>query len=190
MLYAQVARVELRIVMYWRSRSQIGAILFAASVAGWLCGTRPGFADVTRALLSVDGVEVPQGKEIVAFNIETFGVEFLGVCHVPGSWEFKIEKYADPEGVLSGKADNQRDVLRDLRDLFLVDVYEYQPLPRPNHPASFAGWVKIASHPLDPAERRVLHADNFRLTTAARCPDAPPAQLNSSQSCTTVARRL
>ena len=136
----------------------------------------PSSGQSSRALLSVEGLGVPPGKTITAFNISTWGVEFLAVCKVPPSWEIKAEKYEDPAGMLHGKSDVHGEPLRELHQMFLVDVYSYQPLPKGDpkgeyHPASFSGWVEVAENPSERGKRRTLRSTNFKLTPAARCPD-------------------
>ncbi len=48
--------------------------------------TRVGFGQAQRALLSVDGLNVPDGGALAAFHIETWGVVPLAVCQVPPLW--------------------------------------------------------------------------------------------------------
>jgi hypothetical protein len=136
-------------------------------------------------LLSVDGLGLKASQSIWAFHIETWGVEFLGVCYVPPSWQLKSEKFENPEGYLDGRSDTHGVALRRLPEMYLVDVYDYQPLPKGDpkaeyHPASFAGWVAVGRvQPFGedgPHQKRKLTAGNFRLRDAAHCPNPPPAQ--------------
>jgi hypothetical protein len=104
------------------------------------------------------------------------------VCRVPPQWEIKEEKFMDSEGLLSGRSDPYHRTLTKLDQMFLVDIYSYQPLPSGNpkgeyHPASFAGWFEVFDGNGDILRRRrVFHAGNFHLTPAPRCPDAPPPE--------------
>jgi hypothetical protein len=153
-----------------------------------LGGTMPSFGQVTRALLTVKGLNLPPEQNLRAFKINTWAVSLLAVCKVPTSWEMKAEKYEDAEGFLSGRSDAHGVPLRELREMFLVDVYSYQPLPKGDpksdfHPASFSGWVEIANarQPFKRvddrhAHRRALNAGNFHLTSASHCPIPPPTQ--------------
>jgi hypothetical protein len=150
-------------------------------MAPLLAATQPSAAGITRALLSVDELAIPKDHSITAFKIETWGVALLAICHLPPSWEIRTEKFEDPEGFLSGRSDIHGERLSGLGELFLVDVYDYQPFSRGNpkgdyHPASFAGWVELAAHPGDPGKQLTLHASNFRLTNAERCPEPPPPE--------------
>jgi hypothetical protein len=157
------------------------SITLVATMVSSILAAQTSWADVTRALLSIDDQSIPKDEFITAFKIDTWGVGFLAVCHLPPSWEIKSEKYEDPAGLLSGRSDTHGEQLKELRTLFLVDVYQYQPLARGNpngeyHPATFAGWIETATHVDQPSHRKTLNAGNFRITEAARCPDPPPVQ--------------
>ena len=134
--------------------------------------------------MSVDGLDLPSTQTIRAFHIETWGVEFVAVCHLPPSWQLKSEKFEDSEGWLDGHADTGGESLKELSDMYLVDVYDYQPLPKGNlkgdyHPPSFAGWVEVGRvEPFDGGTRlkRNLKAGQFRMRDAENCPTPPPPQ--------------
>jgi hypothetical protein len=147
-----------------------------------LIETQSSLGQVQRALLTVDGLSIPAGGALAAFHIDTWGVTPLAVCKVPPLWEIKAEKFMDPAGLLSGRSDPYHRTMGRLDQLYLVDVYGYQLLPKGDpkveyHPASFAGWFEVFDGNGDVLKkRRVFRADNFRLTPAERCPDAPPAE--------------
>jgi hypothetical protein len=155
--------------------------LFIAFLLMLLVGGKSSFGQAQRALLTVDGLSIPAEGALAAFHIDTWGVIPLAVCKIPPLWEIKEETFLDLAGVLSGRSDPHR-TLTKLDKMFLVDVYSYQPLPRGDpkgeyHPASFAGWYKVFDGNGDILKkRRVFHANNFHLTPASRCPDAPPAE--------------
>ena len=157
-------------------------VLTAAGVGLLFVGAHSSSGQVQRALLTVDGVSIPSGGALATFRIDTWGVIPLAVCRVPPLWEIKEEKFMDSAGLLSGRSDPNHRTLTKLDQMFLVDVYSYQPLPRGNpkgeyHPASFAGWFEVFDGNGDILKRRrVLHAGNFHLTPAPRCPDAPPSE--------------
>ena len=152
--------------------------LSAAFLLMLLVGAKSSFGQVHRALLTVDGLRIPAGGALAAFRIETWGVVPLAVCKVPPLWEIKAEKFMDPAGFLSGRSDPYHRTLTKLDQMFLVDVYGYQPLPKGEyHPASFAGWFEVFDgYGYVLRKRRVFHAGNFHLTPALRCPDAPPPE--------------
>jgi hypothetical protein len=157
-------------------------VLTAAGVGLLVVGTHSSYGQVQRALLTVDGLSIPAGGALATFRIDTWGVIPLAVCRVPPQWEIKEEKFMDSAGLLSGRSDPNHRTLTKLDQMFLVDVYSYQPLARANakgeyYPASFSGWFNVFDGNGDILkERRVLHAGNFHLNPALRCPDAPPSE--------------
>jgi len=161
------------------ARSLISAIAAAMFL---IIGVGQGSGQITRALLSVDNLNLPADHSIAGFRIETWGVSLLSVCHIPPSWNLSQEKYEDPAGLLIGRSDVHGEPLRELHQMFLVDVYSYQPLPKGDpkgeyHPASFSGWVEIIEEGSDMhGKRRPLRASNFHLKPASYCPMPPPAQ--------------
>jgi hypothetical protein len=158
--------------------------LIALLAAVQLVAAPPASAEVRRALLSVENLKLPAHATIRAFHIETWGVEFVAVCHMPPSWALKSEKFEDPEGSLDGRADTGGEPLKRLTDFYLVDIYDYQPLPKGDpkgeyHPPSFAGWVEAGTaEPFGGGARRkrALTANNFRLRDSRNCPVAPSPQ--------------
>jgi hypothetical protein len=144
-----------------------------------LTGASQPSAGIRRVLLSVEGVRIPKGSAIFQYRLDTFGVEFLAVCKLPQSWEVQSEKFENPEGYLSGRADIHGEWLSALKEMYLVDVYDYRPVASRDVPASFSGWVEVGSRERfgDWRGHRVqLAANNFRLTDAQRCPESPPPQ--------------
>ena len=147
-----------------------------------LLAAKPSFGQVQRALLSIDGLSIPTDGALYAFHIETWGVTPLAVCKVFPLWDIKAEKFMDPAGLLSGRSDPYHRTLTKLDQLYLVDVYNYQPLPGGDpkgeyHPASFAGWFEVFDGDGNVIKKRHrLRAVDFHLTPAARCPDPPPPE--------------
>ena len=150
----------------------------------WFAGAGLAAAEARRVLLSVESLGLPTTESIRAFHIKTWGVEFLSVCHVPPSWELRSEKFENSEGYFDGRSDTHGDPLKQLSNMYLVDVYDYQPLPKGDpkteyHPASFTGWVEVGRvRPFDGGVRQkhALKPSNFRLRDATRCPVPPAAQ--------------
>lgn len=140
----------------------------------------PVYAAPRRVLLTIDGLNLPASQTIRAFHIQTWGVAFLAVCHLPPSWQLRSEKFEDPEGRLDGKADTHGEPLKSLSDMYLLDVYASNGDPKgERHPATFAGWVEIGR--VEPFEggtrrKRILRADQFRMHDAKSCPAPPPPQ--------------
>jgi hypothetical protein len=157
-------------------------IVFLA-VSQLVMGADPAGARVQRALLSVDNLNLRSNVGIRRFHIKTWGVEYLAVCHLPASWEIKSEKFQDPEGWLDGKSDTHGERLTGLQDMFLVDVYDYQPLPKGDprgdyHPPSFAGWVQLGNRADEVPNlgKLTLQPSHFHLRPARNCPAARPAK--------------
>jgi hypothetical protein len=140
------------------------------------------FGQTQRALLTVDGLNIPAGGALAAFHIDTWGVTPLAVCKIPRLWEMKAETYLDSAATLSGRSDQNHRMISEVDQVFLVDVDNYQPLPSGDlktvyHPASFSGWYTVFDGNGNVLKRRrSFHANNFHLSSALRCPDAPPAQ--------------
>ena len=122
---------------------------------------------ITRALLSVEGLNIPADHSLSAFRISTWGVSLLSVCTIPPNWNLIEEKFEDPEGLLMGTSDVHATPPRELHQMYLVDVYSYEPLPKGDpkgefHPASFSGWVEVATESWNMhGKRHTLHASNF-----------------------------
>lgn len=135
--------------MYVMKRLAIRRLVLMVAGVSLLCvRTQSSFGQAERALLTVDGLSIPAGGALAAFRIDTWGMIPLAVCHVPPLWEIKEEKFMDSTGLLSGLSDPYHRTLTKLDQMFLVDVYSYQPLPRGDpkgeyHPASFAGWFEV-----------------------------------------------
>ncbi len=162
----------------WKSRLRF---LFP-TICLLFIGILQGSAQVARALLSVENLNLPADHSISFFRIDTWGVSVLNVCNIPRTWTLSQETYLDPAGLLKGHSDLYHEPLKELHEMYLVDVDDYQPLPRGNpkseyHPASFSGWIQIIKKGADtPGKRRTLSANNFHLTPASSCPALPPPQ--------------
>jgi hypothetical protein len=164
-----------------RCKVWIRVVLLIGAIT--LGGSPQSSAQVTRALLSVDNLNLSAGQSLSAFRIETWGVSLLSVCRIPPDWNLTEQKYEDPQGLLSGRSDVHREVLTELHEMYLVDVYDYHPLPRGNpkgeyHPATFSGWIEVAGEggSATHGERVALRSGNFHLTPAANCPAPAPPQ--------------
>jgi hypothetical protein len=169
-------------VVYLKSRP-IWLRLVCIGVSLLFVRTSSIFGQAQRALLTIDGMSIPAGGALAAFHIETWGVVPLAVCKTPKLWQISADNsFLDSSGILLGRSDQYHRTLKKLDQMFLVDVYEYQPLPKGDpkgeyHPASFAGWFQVFDGEGNIIKkRRVFNTGNFHLTPAPRCPDAPPAE--------------
>ena len=123
-----------------------------------------------------------RGQYIASFDIKTWGLRVIAVCHIPDGWTASAGKNAGPEGVLSdtageGVAFLVTERLHQLTNFFLVQVDNYHPNDRGGcakncTPASFAGDFYIGEYGSEdqPRPQRVL-LSNIELEAAARCPD-------------------
>jgi hypothetical protein len=142
------------------------------------------------------GLSIAKNEYVDKFEIHTWGVELLAVCHLPTpGWRLTVGSDGTPNGILSGEggivgaAGLNQSGLELLEGLFLIHVIEYQELPRyiPNessfrrrilnseyHPATFAGSVHVGKYGRDSKGRKIpFLPSNFVRAPAARCPDPP-----------------
>ena len=114
------------------------------------------------------------------FSFETWGVEFLAVCHIPQGW--RIEGGGGPtfEGVLKGRGSLgatwlDKSSLKSLRNLALVSMFA--PVRRVAvkdsggniiEPVTFKGRAKVSGSGDD--RTIALSEANMRLTPAKSCP--------------------
>ena len=143
---------------------------------------RPGFAAATQ-LLSIVGLGIPAGRYVSSFDIQTWGVRVLAVCHIPPGWTVSGGQDADPGGTLSGSASEgvtflDPSHLGDLNGLFLVEVADVHAaqgdLAKDGWylPPTFDGKIEIGRYgnDTDTSPRRLVPS-NIALVAAARCAD-------------------
>lgn len=121
------------------------------------------------------------GQFIASFDLKTWGVKVLAVCHIPAGWTITAGKNANPEGVLSGNAGEgvafiDAGTLKQLDDLFLVDVDGYHAddlgdCSKDCTPATFSGVLYEGTYGVETPDIRIrLRSLNIRLTPATSCP--------------------
>jgi len=129
-------------------------------------------------LASLVDVPLKRGELIESFSIDTWGVEFKAVCHIPGGWRIRAGSAATPNGVLEGDGSQgatwfNRSSPRELRGLVLLTLVG--PVQRHDirdppgaEPATFNGHATLST---DAGDRKVrLGYRNVRLVAARRCP--------------------
>lgn len=127
-------------------------------------------------LMSVERIPLRADESMFAFEIDTWGVEFKAVCHVPGGWWIEAGRSATPEGSLKGRGSVGATWFRqtspsELHNLVLVTLYG--PIQRTDIgdvPATFKGRAKING--MDDERTIQLTSANVRLVPAGRCPNA------------------
>ena len=164
--------------------------LIPVALALWVADAPKSFG-ADAQLLSLSGVQLHplrQGEDkraqyIAAFNIKTWAVKVLAVCHIPAGWTISAGENASSEGVLSGSAGEgvafiDAGALAELNNLFLVQVTDYQQEDRGDcarncTPATFSGDLSIGTYGVDgvPDTKLRLSPANIRLTSTAKCPD-------------------
>ena len=131
-------------------------------------------------LLSVSDIPLRPRESMYEFSFETWGVEFLAVCHIPQGW--RIEAGGGPtfEGVLKGQGSLgatwlDKASLKSLRNVVLVSMFA--PIRRVPvrdsgssiiQPVTFKGRAKASGWTKD--RTIALSETNVRLTPAKNCP--------------------
>lgn len=156
-------------------------VLKLLPVAGALLATAaaPPAEGPRTYLASIAGIALGPNEFVDQFSIDTWGVEFVAICHLPPGWEIRAGREATPIGAIAGRASHgvtflNRPRLRELEGLALIRIHgPLQPRPVGTRPATFAGRAGIGRYGVDERRRevRLTHA-NVRLVPAARCP--PP----------------
>jgi hypothetical protein len=153
----------------------ISSMAFAAITAGSTWS-----AEATAAqLLSIATVELGPKEYIAAFQIDTWGIYPLAVCHIPAGWSLTAGTDGSPIGALSGSAGVGLAFLSgkqipQLRDLFLIVDPVPVENPPPTVPPTFDGKVYVGTYGSDSTPSlRALKPTNIELTPAQRCPDPP-----------------
>lgn len=133
-------------------------------------------------LLSIEGVSLTEKQYVAGFDIKTWGVTVVAVCHFPPAWSLVAVNSADPQGRLAGSASHgvaalNKQRLNQLQSLFLVRVDDYheeeQPIPHGTIPATFVGSLSIGTYGTDdfPGRDVPISPSNLVRRPATRCPD-------------------
>ena len=155
-------------------RNMLAAMLAAASIA-----SRP--ADEPRVFLaSVSSLPIGKAEYVSGFSIDTWGVDFLAVCHIPAGWHITAGSNASPDGTLAGDGSVgasflDRSRLKELSGLALVKLYG--PVQRSEIksatgvvPATFSGGATVGTYGEDGERKVTITHANVWLTPASRCP--------------------
>jgi hypothetical protein len=138
----------------------------------------PPERDVTY-LLSVS-IPLRDRERLYKFSFDTWGVEFLAVCHIPQGWVIKAGNGPTFDGVLNGGGSLgtnwlTKPMLNSLRNVALVSMFA--PIRRVPvkdsggniiQPVTFKGRASISGYDND--RTLALTAVNVRLTRARSCP--------------------
>jgi hypothetical protein len=130
-------------------------------------------------LASIEGVQLKSGESIDKIEINSWGVVFKAVCHIPEDWEVTAGSFG-PGGKLMGEAGHGASQVRSkdeyvLRDIVLVELVG--PVQKRDIrdntgivPATFSGFAQVQSGWSDGSRRAPITYSNVRLTPANNCP--------------------
>ena len=128
-------------------------------------------------LLSIDALQIGPQESLTELEMDTWGVRFRAVCHIPQGWRVEAGGNATPEGRLIGRATHGvtrlgRDRLHELRNLVLVDIdgavrMTDTLVENGVIPATFKGWARISGQEGRSVD---LTRANLRLRPASSCP--------------------
>ena len=131
-------------------------------------------------LLSIGDIPLKDTQSIEAFSLDTWGVEFDSVCHIPGGWRIKAGSSATPNGELSGEGSQgatwfDTESPKELRNFVLVTLYDRVQRNDVRSadgnglvPATFKGNATIETD--DGDLKLALTYKNVTLVPARRCP--------------------
>ena len=128
-------------------------------------------------LVSIDRLQLGSQERLTEFELDTWGVRFRAVCHIPPGWRVEAGGNATQEGRFIGRGTHGvtwlgQDQPGELRDFILVEIsgpvrFTDTPVENGVVPATFAGRASISG----PQARSVaLSQANLRLRPASGCP--------------------
>jgi len=132
-------------------------------------------------LASVVDIPLKPDERIESFSIETWGVSFEAVCHIPSGWRIRAGSSATPDGILEGDGGEgatwfSQGSPKALNRFVLISLTgpvqkTLEETGDGGIPATFSGYATISTE--DDGEVKVpLGWQNIRLTAASRCPGA------------------
>lgn len=138
-------------------------------------------ADTPRSyLLSIEQMSLKPGERIMAFSMETWGVEFISVCRIPDGWRIKAGSSATPNGEIEGNGSQGATWFvhgspKELQSFVLVRLsgpIQREDIGTPGNgiPATFTGNVTISTDDDEDGVQRALTHRNIVLTPAKGCP--------------------
>jgi hypothetical protein len=132
-------------------------------------------------LAFIDGLAIGPQESLVDFELETWGVDFQAICHIPSGWRVEAGGNATPEGMLRARGTHGvtwlgQGHLRELQNFVLVTVHGPIRHADPEVqggvvPATFKGRANIHG---DQARTVEITHENVRLIPANGCPRPAP----------------
>jgi len=155
----------------------------ASASALLLCATATSAEPAERTyVLSLQGIDLGPDEYVSAFALDSWGVRFRAVCHIPPGWYIKAGGTASFDGGLQGEGTHSvtflgKSRLHELEGLALIAL---DGPVRPHRteaaitftPPTFDGTItveRVAETPTRPRKMPLKFA-NFRLVPAMRCP--------------------
>ncbi|MBO9576914.1 MAG: hypothetical protein J7494_14380 [Sphingobium sp.] len=135
-------------------------------------------------LASIVGVPLTDREYLDSFSIETWGVTFKAVCHIPPGWRMKAGSSASPNGDIEGEASHgvtflDKKRLKELRNVILLTLYSKVQREEIKDgtgiiPATFSGKAHIGTYGEDDEREAPITYKNLILVPAKQCPAPAP----------------
>ena len=135
-------------------------------------------------LASISGLPVKPNEYVSGISVDTWGVEFRAVCHIPPGWRMTAGNSASPDGTLTGDGSQgvtflSKERLMELRDLVLINLVvpvQKQEVKSATGvlPATFSGHASVGSYGGDEERQLPISYANIALTPARECPSVRP----------------
>ena len=133
-------------------------------------------------LVSIVGLKLTRNEYVDHLKVDTWGVTFKAVCHIPPGWTMKAGSTAAPDGEIEGEASHGVTFInsksqRQLSGMVLLTLYttvQRADIGRLGDavyvPATFKGEVNVGTYGEDKERKIHLTHANIRLVPASRCP--------------------
>lgn len=130
---------------------------------------------------SIHGVKLRPNEYVAAFSVDTWGVIYRAVCHIPPGWYVKAGGTAAPDGGFEGQGTHgvsylSKERLKELEGLVLITLHGPVRSRKTETnstliPPTFDGKIEIGRYGPGLRTRDLkFGASNIRLIPASRCP--------------------
>jgi len=132
-------------------------------------------------LASIQGIALSPNEYVTSFYIESWGVKYRAVCHIPPGWTMKAGGTASFDGGFAGEGAHSisyldRAHLHELANLVLITLDD--PVQRKgirttktDTAVTFTGFARVGSYgKSDRTHRARLTYENIQLIAVDRCP--------------------
>ncbi|KAJ8138157.1 hypothetical protein OY671_008630, partial [Metschnikowia pulcherrima] len=157
-------------------------LAYAAS-AVWSISAPSGAVAASRTYLaSIQGIKLRAKEYVSAFKVDTWGVTFKAVCHIPPGWSIKAGNTASFDGALSGEGSHSityfdRAHLRESRGLVSISIdgpvqRRVKHTQQSTIPPTFDGAATVGRYAAQGIRNIKLTHANVALVPGSRCPAA------------------